>query len=418
MPRIKKIQWSILTKVIFVIWWLIGTVSLGLYFYESFIQPEKSRTLLKCPKLPYNPPPSLVARNYIYDKSRDFKISMFNSFGPSWPSHQLLCLASQASVDRLHHLVELVDRWSGPISLAVFTPGAERLVADRFISFLSKCYPQVLAKVALHTVHPANHPEVLNDSPDNSTIECFHPKQILNSLLEDLNQNETRRNWRETYPYPQNLLRNVAKSGCPSTYTIIPDIDMIPGHKHMFQDLEKFLDKPQNCSRCAYVVPTYEVKNEANALPSSKRELLAYKRGGLARQFHQKVWKLNQKASNLPRWEMWPLNQELKVAFKIPKYTFFYEPVYVAKADVPLFDERFLGYGMTRNTQAYEMHTAGYQFYLLNNAFSLHWGFQEAEYPEWRKKQIKANEVRFKDFDREVKERYSVNNKSATVKTL
>merc|ERR1711892_349417 len=142
--------------------------------------------------LPYNPSPSLVARNYIYDKSRDFKISMFNSFGPSWPSHQLLCLASQASVDRLHHLVELVDRWSGPISLAVFTPGAERLVADRFISFLSKCYPQVLAKVALHTVHPANHPEVLNDSPDNSTIECIHPKQILKSLLEDLNQNETR----------------------------------------------------------------------------------------------------------------------------------------------------------------------------------------------------------------------------------
>jgi hypothetical protein len=28
-----------------------------------------------------------------------------------------------------------------------------------------------------------------------------------------------------------------------------------------------------------------------------------------------------------------------------------YEPIYVAKADAPYFDERFIGYGMTRNTQ-------------------------------------------------------------------
>ena len=108
---------------------------------------------------------------------------------------------------------------------------------------------------------------------------------------------------------------------------------------------------PANCSKRAYVIPTYEIKDEAPSLPSSKRELLTYQREGLARQFHQKVWKLNQKASNLPRWERWPLNQELAVAFKIPKYTFFYEPVYLSRAEVPLFDERFIGYGMTRNTQ-------------------------------------------------------------------
>lgn len=28
-----------------------------------------------------------------------------------------------------------------------------------------------------------------------------------------------------------------------------------------------------------------------------------------------------------------------------------YEPVYVSRPDVPQFDERFIGYGMTRNTQ-------------------------------------------------------------------
>ncbi len=33
------------------------------------------------------------------------------------------------------------------------------------------------------------------------------------------------------------------------------------------------------------------------------------------------------------------------------QYRFMYEPIYVARADSPQFDERFVGYGMTRNTQ-------------------------------------------------------------------
>ena len=32
-------------------------------------------------------------------------------------------------------------------------------------------------------------------------------------------------------------------------------------------------------------------------------------------------------------------------------YIFKYEPLYVARADTPQFDERFIGFGMTRNTQ-------------------------------------------------------------------
>ena len=41
----------------------------------------------------------------------------------------------------------------------------------------------------------------------------------------------------------------------------------------------------------------------------------------------------------------------MSVAYKVDKYLFKYEPLYVARADSPLFDERFIGFGMTRNTQ-------------------------------------------------------------------
>ena len=92
---------------------------------------------------------------------------------------------------------------------------------------------------------------------------------------------------------------------------------------------------------------------------------------------------------------------------RVEKYIFKYEPLYVARAETPQFDERFIGFGMTRNTQVtkclwnyqsvklslfqfllavcsvhpltcqvYEMYVAGFKFHLLNNAFTSHWGFQ------------------------------------------
>jgi hypothetical protein len=63
------------------------------------------------------------------------------------------------------------------------------------------------------------------------------------------------------------------------------------------------------------------------------------------------VWKLNQQSSNLSRWEEIPEEVGLKVAYQIEKYLWMYEPVYVSKGDTPIFDERFIGFGMTRNTQ-------------------------------------------------------------------
>ena len=56
--------------------------------------------------------------------------------------------------------------------------------------------------------------------------------------------------WREPYPYPQNLLRNVAKSGCPTNYTYIPDIGTYlyeyiydtHGQRHIERDIDTDID--------------------------------------------------------------------------------------------------------------------------------------------------------------------------------
>ena len=45
------------------------------------------------------------------------------------------------------------------------------------------------------------------------------------------------------------------------------------------------------------------------------------------------------------------MQENLTTLLKVTNYMFKYEPLYVAKAETPIFDERFIGFGMTRNTQ-------------------------------------------------------------------
>ena len=182
-------------------------------------------------------------------------------------------------------------------------------------------------------------------------MDCNQPEQVLTYLLNVRSKEMLA--WRESYPYPQNLLRNLAKNGCQTNYTFIPDIDMVPT-PGMDLQLETFLEKEQkrsNCSKCAYVIPTYEISHKTNHLPTNKRELLELLKRKQARQFHQTLYPINQKSSNLNHWERVPEAKHIDIAYKVKKYIFKYEPLYIARADTPEFDERFVGFGLTRNTQ-------------------------------------------------------------------
>lgn len=39
------------------------------------------------------------------------------------------------------------------------------------------------------------------------------------------------------------------------------------------------------------------------------------------------------------------------MSHRVTDLEFLYEPFYVSLADTPMYDERFIGYGYTRNTQ-------------------------------------------------------------------
>jgi hypothetical protein len=78
-------------------------------------------------------------------------------------------------------------------------------------------------------------------------------------------------------------------------------------------------------------------------LPTNKNELLELLKRKQARQFHQTLYPINQKSSNLNHWERIPQAKHIDIAYKVKKYIFKYEPLYIAQAHIPEFDERFVG---------------------------------------------------------------------------
>jgi len=349
----------------------------------------------------------------MFDKSHQFVSHMFSVVGQDWSgasSQARLCLGAQLSVDRLHQVPDLLNIWDGPASIAVFAPEADLTVATKYISFLNTCHPHLTSGVVFHFSYPAHHPGRMVDLEWEAPLtRCKQPEAVLKELLHLL-RDPKKTVWSEDFRYPQNLQRNLAKHGCPTNYTMISDIDMVPGYPNMYRELEQFLRGQEGlqtpCTKCAYVVPTYEISSKAPRLPTGKNELQDFIKKKLARRFLIKMTKLNQGSSNLARWEGMPQTDLLDIAYPVEKYQFKYEPIFIARADFPDYDERFVGFGKGRVSQVYEMVMAGYRFHVLNNAFTNHWGFQNGPRSESRLQQYKENDARFLIFKKEISVRY------------
>ena len=67
-------------------------------------------------------------------------------------------LVTQCSVDHLYHLPALTERWSGPISIAVFAPDHHAALALQFIAALLYCSESVRDNVTFHLAYPLSHP--------------------------------------------------------------------------------------------------------------------------------------------------------------------------------------------------------------------------------------------------------------------
>ncbi|XP_059482690.1 beta-1,4-glucuronyltransferase 1-like [Neocloeon triangulifer] len=320
------------------------------------------------------------------------------------------CMATHGTVEAAGQVVRAARNWPGAISLAVFAPASDFLMTVVFIRHLRKCFPSVRDQVTWHLSYPRDMPPSLKnahllqlDFPCSMTTT-----EVLTKLRDTVDAKDTAEV--RQIVYPQNSMRNLARRHCRNEWVVCPDLDMVfpdPSEgASPFALLNRFLGGPMAADlcrekKCAFVLPLYEVENVRGEgrVPPDKDTLLQMVRKGHAQIYHLQVFDGNQGRSNLTAWEQLPPVSEVQVAFRV-NFSFLYEPVYIAKHGSPDFEERFLGYGMTRNTQVLEMHLSGYEFYLLDSIFLSHlWGIlKKKNYNHARFQQIVFNSRLFHTF--------------------
>ncbi|KAL1490529.1 hypothetical protein ABEB36_013207 [Hypothenemus hampei] len=318
------------------------------------------------------------------------------------------CLATQSSLDKIASLIESSLYWGGPISLATFA--SNELELNRlllYIMYLRKCNTRIRDKVSFHLATIKGPTKFTINEERLESLTCGNPMGVLKDLIKDKSLKRGVYPWRLKTPYPQNLLRNLARKNCQSKYVFLTDVDIIPS-KGMAESLNDFFERQFCEGKCAYVVPTYEL-DERVFFPPNKTDLIRMAKKGLARPFHHKVFIYNQYATNFSRWQTYKdPDQKIRVSHPVTNFEFLYEPFYIATDTVPPHDERFVGYGYTRNSQVYEMFVAGYEFYVLSPIFTCHWGLQvKRSRPPWREHQNNLNRKQFDQFKKEIFSKYS-----------
>ncbi|XP_037806963.1 beta-1,4-glucuronyltransferase 1 [Lucilia sericata] len=348
-----------------------------------------------------------------WDNQRVYKLFDFALIGDTYEESSLsglVCLATQTSVERLLSVAEVAKKWLGPISVAVFVSGSEEFtILKHYVTYLRLCFDFVRTNVTFHLAFPHDR-KPKHETADSYKLlqmfDCRNPQKTLHSMLQ-MRSTETIR-WRSRNLYPQNHLRNFARKGCQTKYVFLTDVDIVPSN-NIVPLLNEFLATARCATGlCAYVIPTLEIDDRVR-FPSSKTELLRLVKRGLARPFHEKVFIYNQYATNFSSWlaNSHTDDQLIAISHQVTNYEFFYEPFYVALDNVPPHDERFVGYGFTRNSQVYEMYVSGYSFYVLTPVFTCHWGLQKKNArPSWREQQNTFNSKRFEIFKKEIFARY------------
>ena len=210
-----------------------------------------------------------------------------------------VCLATQSSLEKLHSLVQVVHQWQGPISMGLYVSGDEEFeVAQKYLEFMQRCYSSVRERVVFSILVPKNRVPKQQPRyyPLPDFLDCEKPEGTLHQLTRSISTEQT--SWRVRNAYPQNHMRNLARKNCQTEYVFLTDVDIVPC-TNLSQLLEEFL-KDDNCDKCAYVVPTFELDTRVR-FPQNKSELVRLAKKGLARPFHQKVFIHNQFATNFTR---------------------------------------------------------------------------------------------------------------------
>ncbi|XP_029469553.1 beta-1,4-glucuronyltransferase 1 [Rhinatrema bivittatum] len=324
-----------------------------------------------------------------------------------------LVLATHATLNNLHYLRGLVERWRGPLSLALFAPSPEevRLATLAIYALTTLCMPVrelVSFHLVCHSGDLASFPE-LEDRGEFARL-----RSCAEAFGKVANTSATQRNYAlgTNISYPNNLLRNVARMAAAARFVLVTDMDMLPseGLRPAFLALAAGRREEPGGEQAVFAVPAFEIRH-ARKVPVDKAELLQLYQVGEIRPFYEELCPRCQAPTNYSHWLNLPAEPSLRIAYTVA-WKDPWEPFYIGPRSVPAYDERFKQYGFNRISQACELHVSGHTFHVLDNAFLVHQGFKvTGEFHAQKEAENQRNRALFRQFKQELKQKYPLSSR-------
>lgn len=319
-----------------------------------------------------------IKQSSVLDSSGEYRIINFimraENLGVKNNVRQDLSLVTQSTIKHLVHLESILNRWHGPVSMAIFSLTQDIPLAIDAILNLRRCIPAARSNTSFHLVYPLNSPYNKAPSPQPLVLDpCDTIKdRISNFKISD--------NYAHGVPYPNNLLRNVGRRNSLTEFVFVVDIDMLPSD-HLYSDFMDFaaankllIESPRKDDKTkddatesrikddktVFVVPAFETKEGAE-IPRDKTGLLQLLELMEARPFYFELcWKC-QKHTDYETWQKEPPSAKLNVLFEV-LWRDPWEPFYIGRNVAPFYDERFRQYGFNRISQV-----RSFFFFILNS---------------------------------------------------
>lgn len=231
---------------------------------------------------------------------------------------------THATPEFLYHVVEIVRRWDGPVSLAVYAPCTDAGFSLAIMHQLCRCLPE-MSKLSVHMIFPITHPPVFTSAafPSSNVVkyptftDCSAPEALIGGKLKTFRQ-------REGLTYPVNVGRNVARKAAQTSHVLVSDVELLPSRDLVSAFLSMLLRfqkqhveghgininlnpplpimQESRMKNFVFVLPVFEVDEKESNVPSTKEELLELYTQNKAVYFHRWVCLHCQRFPGLQRW--------------------------------------------------------------------------------------------------------------------
>ncbi|OQR75959.1 glycosyltransferase protein LARGE2-like, partial [Tropilaelaps mercedesae] len=245
-------------------------------------------------------------------------------------------LVTQVSMDRLGVLEHTLDQWDTPVSLVIYAPFKDgRLLDDDWQRlYISK-------KVAAFKLHPS------------SVVSLVYSSD-------------------KAEQYPINALRNIAIRQAHSRFLLLADADFQPSPDLTARVLPLARDRSALSPRTSIIVPAFEyadVPHKSDVVAANKQELMQLIHAqGIVSPFRRKESPQSHASTDYWRW------YTASEAYEVRPSSDKFEPYLVVEknAHLPLYWEKFSGYGMNKISHMAELRVAGYKFWVAPDVWLIH----------------------------------------------